>query len=70
MKNKAKNNGQLQDVNDIPTIANVIKFEAFFRNYKTLEKGKWVKVEGWAKPKRRRKKPSSKGVRSVQRTVE
>ncbi len=37
----------VQDINDLPEmLLNQIKH--FFENYKTLEKGKWVKVEGWS----------------------
>ena len=36
----------VQDIGDLPQLlANQIKH--FFENYKTLEEGKWVKVEGW-----------------------
>ncbi len=37
----------VHDINDLPEmLLNQIKH--FFENYKTLEKGKWVKVEGWS----------------------
>jgi len=37
----------IQDVNDIPELlkAQVVHF---FERYKDLEKGKWVKIDGWA----------------------
>lgn len=37
----------VQDVNDLPQLL-LDQIKHFFENYKTLEKGKWVKVEGWA----------------------
>jgi len=37
----------IQDVDDIPQLTRD-QIAHFFENYKTLEKGKWVKVEGWA----------------------
>lgn len=43
----SKEYGHIQDVNDIPQLLRD-QIEHFFENYKTLEKGKWVKVEGWA----------------------
>ena len=46
--------GHIQDVNDIPQLLRD-QIEHFFENYKTLEKGKWVKVEGWANADEARK---------------
>ncbi|MBJ7555442.1 Inorganic pyrophosphatase [Marinomonas spartinae] len=43
----SKEYGHIQDVQDIPQLLRD-QIEHFFENYKTLEKGKWVKVEGWA----------------------
>lgn len=36
----------IKDVNDIPQLLRD-QIGHFFENYKTLEKNKWVKVEGW-----------------------
>lgn len=37
----------IQDVNDLPELLKA-QITHFFERYKELEKGKWVKVEGWA----------------------
>jgi inorganic pyrophosphatase len=39
-----------QDVKDIEDLPELLleQIKHFFENYKTLEKGKWVKVEGWS----------------------
>lgn len=39
-----------QDVKDIEDLPELLRdqIKHFFENYKTLEKGKWVKVEGWS----------------------
>ncbi|MFG1489195.1 inorganic diphosphatase, partial [Oceanospirillum sp. HFRX-1_2] len=37
---------EVQDVDDIPTLLRE-QITHFFENYKDLEEGKWVKVEGW-----------------------
>ncbi len=37
----------VQDINDLPELL-LEQIKHFFENYKTLEKGKWVKVEGWS----------------------
>ncbi|WP_028304925.1 inorganic diphosphatase [Oceanospirillum maris] len=37
---------EIQDVDDIPTLLRE-QITHFFENYKDLEEGKWVKVEGW-----------------------
>lgn len=39
-----------QDVKDIDDVPQLLRdqIKHFFENYKTLEAGKWVKVEGWA----------------------
>lgn len=37
----------VQDVDDLPVLLRD-QIAHFFENYKDLEKGKWVKVEGWA----------------------
>lgn len=39
-----------QDVKDIEDLPQLLRdqIKHFFENYKTLEAGKWVKVEGWA----------------------
>ena len=39
--------GYIQDVQDIPQLLRD-QIKHFFENYKTLEQGKWVKVENWA----------------------
>lgn len=36
----------IQDVNDLPELLRA-QITHFFERYKELEKGKWVKVEGW-----------------------
>ena len=38
------------DVNDIDDLPELLlqQISHFFENYKTLEKGKWVKIEGWS----------------------
>ena len=50
----SKEYGYIQDVNDIPQLLRD-QIEHFFENYKKLEKGKWVKVEGWANAEEARK---------------
>ena len=37
----------IQDVGDVPQLIKD-QVEHFFSHYKDLEKGKWVKIEGWA----------------------
>lgn len=37
---------KIHSYKDLPTVV-IDKIEHFFENYKKLEKGKWVKVEGW-----------------------
>ncbi|MCW8886488.1 MAG: inorganic diphosphatase [Motiliproteus sp.] len=37
----------VEDINDLPEML-LEQIKHFFENYKTLEKGKWVKVEGWS----------------------
>ena len=39
----------LQKVEDVPELT-LRQIQHFFEHYKDLEKGKWVKVEGWAGP--------------------
>ena len=36
----------VQDINDVPELLRE-QIKHFFENYKDLEKGKWVKVQGW-----------------------
>ncbi|MBE0483889.1 MAG: inorganic diphosphatase [Bacterioplanes sp.] len=36
----------VQDINDLPPLL-LAQIAHFFENYKDLEEGKWVKVEGW-----------------------
>lgn len=36
----------VQDINDLPPLL-LEQIKHFFENYKTLENGKWVKVDGW-----------------------
>jgi len=36
----------VQEIDDLPPLL-VNQIKHFFENYKTLEDGKWVKVEGW-----------------------
>ena len=38
---------KVQSTDDLPAIT-LAQIEHFFEHYKDLEKGKWVKVEGWA----------------------
>ncbi len=37
----------VKDVNDLPPLL-LKQIQHFFENYKDLEEGKWVKVDGWA----------------------
>ena len=37
----------VKDVEDLPQLLRD-QIQHFFENYKTLEPGKWVKVQGWA----------------------
>ncbi|MEP4465449.1 inorganic diphosphatase, partial [Marinobacter alexandrii] len=37
----------VQDIEDLPVLLRD-QIKHFFENYKTLEPGKWVKVQGWA----------------------
>lgn len=37
----------VQEISDLPKLL-VDQITHFFENYKTLEEGKWVKVDGWA----------------------
>jgi len=37
----------VQEIEDLPELL-VNQIKHFFENYKTLEEGKWVKVENWA----------------------
>jgi inorganic pyrophosphatase len=39
----------LQSVDDVPELT-LRQIQHFFEHYKDLEKGKWVKVEGWEGP--------------------
>ena len=36
----------IQDIDDVPQLLKD-QIAHFFENYKDLEKGKWVKIEGW-----------------------
>jgi inorganic pyrophosphatase len=36
----------IKDINDVPALLKA-QIQHFFENYKALEAGKWVKVEGW-----------------------
>mgnify|MGYP000005102616 CR=1 FL=1 len=42
----SKSYQEIQDVEDIPQLLKD-QIAHFFENYKDLEKGKWVKIEGW-----------------------
>jgi inorganic pyrophosphatase len=46
----AKLSQSYNDIQNIDDVPNLIKdqVEHFFSHYKDLEKGKWVKIEGWA----------------------
>ncbi|HMB43774.1 MAG TPA: inorganic diphosphatase [Luteimonas sp.] len=37
----------ISDITDLPELT-LVRISHFFEHYKDLEKGKWVKVEGWA----------------------
>jgi inorganic pyrophosphatase len=37
----------VKDIDDLPQLLRD-QIQHFFENYKTLEPGKWVKVQGWA----------------------
>ncbi len=39
--------GDIQDIDDVPKLLKD-QIKHFFENYKDLEEGKWVKVEGWS----------------------
>ena len=41
-----KSYDNVQDVNDLPELL-LAQIKHFFENYKDLEAGKWVKVDGW-----------------------
>jgi len=43
----SKEYGHVQEIDDLPALL-VNQIKHFFENYKTLEPGKWVKVDGWA----------------------
>lgn len=45
---------KVHEVEDLPELL-VKQIEHFFENYKDLEPGKWVKVEGWANAEEARK---------------
>lgn len=42
----SKEYDHIQDIDDLPKLLKN-QIQHFFENYKTLEAGKWVKVEGW-----------------------
>lgn len=42
----SKEYDHIKDVNDLPALLKA-QIQHFFENYKALEAGKWVKVEGW-----------------------
>lgn len=42
----SKEYDHIQDINDVPELLRA-QITHFFERYKELEKGKWVKVEGW-----------------------
>lgn len=42
-----KSYDNVQDINDLPELL-LAQIKHFFENYKDLEPGKWVKVDGWA----------------------
>ena len=44
----------VQDIEDLPVLLRD-QIKHFFENYKTLEPGKWVKVQGWANAAEARK---------------
>ncbi|SET34311.1 inorganic diphosphatase [Thorsellia anophelis] len=43
----SKEYGHIQDIGDVPESLKA-QIEHFFQHYKDLEKGKWVKIDGWA----------------------
>ncbi len=46
--------GKVHEVEDLPELL-IKQIEHFFENYKDLEPGKWVKVEGWGNAEEARK---------------
>lgn len=42
----SKEYDHIQDINDVPALLKA-QIQHFFENYKALEAGKWVKVDGW-----------------------
>lgn len=42
----SKEYDSIQDINDVPALLKA-QIQHFFENYKALEAGKWVKVDGW-----------------------
>ncbi len=40
----------VKEISDLPALL-IQQIEHFFENYKDLEKGKWVKIDGWADSK-------------------
>ena len=40
----------VEEAKDLPTLL-IDQIEHFFENYKDLEKGKWVKIDGWSNAK-------------------
>lgn len=42
----SKEYDHIKDINDVPELLKG-QIQHFFENYKALEKGKWVKVDGW-----------------------
>ena len=45
---------KVESVRDLPTIT-LDQISHFFDHYKDLEKGKWVKIEGWEGPEAARR---------------
>ncbi len=50
----SKEYGDVQEISDLPELL-VNQIKLFFETYKTIEPGKWVKVENWADSKAAKK---------------
>ena len=47
MPTKVITRDEIQEDDDNTYTIDLKQFQNFFENYKTLEPGKWVKVQGW-----------------------
>jgi len=55
---------KIKSVQDVPEL-DLARIQHFFEHYKDLEKGKWVKVQGWDGPEAARKEISESAQRYV-----